>query len=365
MHKPVNYLEISRDALRRNGEKVVNFVGVPVIGVVKCGGYGVSVEEAARAWQAAGVSMFAVSLPREALNLRQAGFKEDILLMSPVADEDTLNDMLQNGIILTVTGLESAKFYSLHAEGCPLRVHVAVDTGMGRFGVSWRDLIQLEAVYSMPGFLFEGIFSHFSSAFERKYRKTRAQLERFEAVTEYLTEKGYPVGVRHIANSCAALRFPQTRLDAVRVGSALVGRVGAAVPLDLEDAAVFQAQVLDRKTLHRGDTTGYASVCCIRKTTGVVAVAIGTENGFGSVKPPDRLPPRHFLGWLLRQLRRNLKPPVVYYDGKRLRLVGRIGNQVTLFDTEGLDIRPGDYVTARAELLIPGQERLFVQPPLH
>lgn len=358
--KPVSYLEVSRDALRRNGERVAEFVGVPVIGVVKCGGYGVSVEEAARAWQAAGAVMFAVSLPREALALRQAGFTEDILLLSPVAEADTLNELLEMGVILTVTGFESARFYSLHGETCPIRVHVAIDTGLGRFGIHWQDRAQLDAVYSMPGFLFEGIFSHFSSAFEPKYRQTKLQLERFTAVTSYLAEKGCPVGLRHIANSAAALRFPETRLDAVRIGSALVGRAGALSPLKLEEAAVFRAQVLDRRTLRRGDTTGYAAVCRVRRSVTVAAVAIGTENGFGRIKPPEGLPLRNFLGWLLGLLRRYLDPPAVYYGGRRLRLVGRIGNQVTLFDAGGLDLRPGDYVEARADLLTPGQERVFV-----
>lgn len=355
-----NYLEVSRDALRRNGESVAAYVGVPVIGVVKCGGCGVSVEEAARAWQAAGVTMFGVSLPREALELRRAGFTEDILLMSPVADEDTLEAMLDHGVILTVSGLESAEFYSVHGGGSFIRVHVAVDTGMGRFGVRWTDTQQLKAIYSQPGLIFEGIFSHFAKSFEKNYRFTKLQLERFLTVTEALTKAGFPVGLRHIAESCAALRFPETRLDAVRVGSALVGRLPVKVPVQLEDAAVFRARVVERKVLLPGDTTGYGAAWKVKKRTEAVVVAIGTHNGFGAGKMPEYVHIWDGPVLLYRMIRGNLRPPCVMYRGKSLPLVGRIGNQYTLFDATGLDIAPGEYVTARTNLLAPGQERVFV-----
>ena len=122
-----NYLEISRSALRRNAAAVREAVQVPVIGVVKCNGYGVTLYEAAAAWQAAGVTMFGVSRPEEALSLRKLGFREEILLLAPVADEDILEQLLENDVILTVTGVENALFYSEATRKYPIRVHVAVD----------------------------------------------------------------------------------------------------------------------------------------------------------------------------------------------------------------------------------------------
>lgn len=351
-----NCLETSREALAQNAETVVQSVGVSVIGVVKCDGCGVGILEAARAWQAAGAAMLAVSLPSEALELRRAGFAEDILLMSPVA-EDTVDEMLENGIILTVTGLETAELYSRHAGQTPARVHVAVDTGMGRFGVRWTDTDQLKAVYRVENLAFEGIFSHFAKGFEKKYRFTKRQLERFLSVTEGLTNSGCPVGLRHIASSHAALRFPETRLDAVRVGSALVGRLLVPVPVKLEDAAVFKARVVERKVLLPGDTTGYGAGCKVKKRTEAVVVAIGTQNGFNHAVMPDHVHFRDVPVLLYRMLRGNLRPPCVTYQGKRLPLVGRIGSQFTLFDASGLEIRPGEYITARTNLLTPGQNR--------
>lgn len=355
-----NYLEISRAALRRNAAAVREAVDVPVIAVVKCDGYGVTVPEAAAAWQAAGVRMFGVSRPEEALTLRRAGFREEILLLSPVADAQTFRLLRENNVILTVSSLENARFCSAHAAGLPVRCHVAVDTGMGRFGISWRDPEQLLAVYDLPGLSFEGIFSHFSRSFEAEFRQTRLQLERFLHVTESLRSAGCPVGIRHIANSCAALRFPETRLDAVRVGSALTGRLCARVPLALENVSVFKARVVDCRFFRPGDTTGYGSYCTVKRPVRAAVVALGREDGFGLTPMPDRLRPRDLAACLRQTLQSRLHPPCVLWGDKVLPLLGRIGNQYTLFDASDADVRPGDLVRWDGSLLLSSCPRRFV-----
>lgn len=355
---PINYLEISREALAYNADAIRNYVQTPIIAVLKCDGYGVSLPEAARIWADHGAAMFAVSQPQEALALRQAGFQQDILLLSPVADAHTLMQMLELGIILTVTGPENARFYQ--SFGQPIRAHIAVDTGMGRFGLRWTDIDAICGIYAMEGFTFEGIFSHFSASFEKTYRKTKLQLDRFLELTDSLDVLGISVGMRHIANSCAALRFPHTRLDAVRIGSAFIGEVGADIPILLKRAGVLKAQVVDSKTLQAGDTTGYASICRVRRDTGAIVVALGHENGIGFLKTPDGFRPRDLAAYMVQLLRNRRNPPWVEYEGQRLPLVGRIGSQYSLFDAGGLTIVPGEYVTAQADMLFPCRERRLV-----
>lgn len=359
--EPHNYLEISRQALYRNALTIQNAVHVPVIGVVKCDGYGLSIPEAARVWQSVGVNLFAVATPDEAVALRQAGFREDILLMTPVSGIETLQVMVRFGVILTVTSPASARFYSQWSrDDQPLRVHVAVDTGMGRFGVRWTDMPQLREIYQTEGLSFEGIFSHFACSFEKTYRKTRLQLERFLKVTGSLSAQGIRPGIRHIANSCAALRFPETHLDAVRIGSALVGRLCVPVDVELEPVATLQAQVVDVKILCPGDTTGYASVCKVRQLTRAVVVAVGEADGFGILGSPDNLPVWDGLAWLKNLLIRRKHPPAVEFQNHSLPLVGRVGSQYTLFDAGDAPIHPGDYVTAPARLLFPARHRRFL-----
>ncbi len=355
-----SFVEISRQALRHNAAQVVDFVDVPLIAVLKCDGYGAGLEEAARAWQFGGAAMFAVSEPEEALRLRELGFREDILLLSPVADREALDALVEQGIILTVTGLSTARFYQDWAGGRPVRVHVAVDTGMGRFGVRWNDREQLDAIYQRFDFRFEGIFSHFAAAFERRYRRTRRQMVRFLKVTSYLRDRGYPIGMRHIANSCAALRFPNTWLDGVRIGSALVGPLCKPTQVELLPAGRLQAQVVDRRLLRRGDTTGYASVCRISRDTSAAVVAVGHECGYGLCSGPDAFGPVELAAYLLRMARLRLRGMYVEYQGRRLPLVGRVGSQYTLFQIGEISPLPGEYVTAPVNLLYCRQSRKYV-----
>ena len=120
-----NYLEISREDLRFNARSVREAVRVPVIGVVKCDGYGVSVLEAAAAWREAGVTMLAVSEPEEALELRKSGAEEGILLLAPVMDAVVLEALLEEGnIILTISGPANADFYAKNKGDKIGRAHV-------------------------------------------------------------------------------------------------------------------------------------------------------------------------------------------------------------------------------------------------
>lgn len=355
-----SYLEISRSDLAANAKTVVDYVGVPVIGVVKCDGYGVSSIEAARAWISAGVDTLAVSDPAEALVLRRAGFDQDILVLAPVADPELVDALLDGGIVLTVSGPDCARRYVQRGKGRPIRAHVAVDTGMGRFGTRWTDIQELLEIYRTQGIAFEGIFSHFAASFAPDRERTMEQLERFLSAVAALEAQGVQVGTRHIANSCAALRFPETRLDAVRSGSALVGRLLASIPVQLRRVGTFKASVVDRRTLRRGDTTGYGSVCAMKKDTEVAVVAIGRYNGFGLVKWPERLRALDALRAIKQIYSLYRHPPVVHYQGRALRVVGRVGTQYTLVETGGTDIAPGSVVTTDADVFFPNAHHRYI-----
>ena len=359
MEQYSNYRLIHRETLLENAKTVADFVGVPVIGVLKCDGYGVGLYNAAAIWKEAGASMLAVSMPEEAISLREAGVQEDILLLAPVADTGILAEILEQNIILTVSDLENACFYRENRGERTVRAHIAVDTGMGRFGFRWTDTQGLEKVYGLEGFSFEGIFSHFAQSFEKEYKFTKMQLERFLSATDYLAEQGIQTGTRHIANSCAALRFADTRLDAVRIGSGLVGALGAPVPIKLKRDITFCAQVVAIKHLEKGDTTGYASLYKAKKPVKAAVVAIGSQCGLGMNPYPDTCRFRDLLSAIKLTAQQYFHPPVVEYQGKKLKLIGRIGSQYTLFDATGTQLQAGQQVTAKVSLLFPGQRRVM------
>lgn len=355
-----NYLEVNRKVLEQNAKALVDYLDTEVIAVVKFDGYGMTIAEAARAWQKAGVRMFAVSESWEALALRQAGFTEEILLMIPVMEPETLKELLAQNIILTVSDLDNARFYQENRGEATVRAHVKVDTGMGRFGVRWTDTEELKEIYKLEGFSFEGIFSHFGKSFEKTYDRTKLQMDRFMGVIDALQAAGINVGTRHIANSCAALRFPQTRLDAVRMGSALVGSLFTESPVPLAAPSTFKAQVIAVKHLRKGDTSGYASVFKAKKDMTVAVVAVGEETGFGMTCIPEPLPLRDFVSYLRSVLNRYLNPPVATFGDEKLPMVGRIGSRHTLFDATGTSVKAGDYVNVKIHLTQCAGERKFI-----
>lgn len=346
-----NYISIRREVLERNARSVMDYMTVPVIGVVKMDGYGMGVAEAAKVWLEAGVNMLAVAEPWEALAIREAGIETDILLMAPVADREIFAALLEKSVIFTVSDLDNAKFYLENAGSQALRAHVKADTGMGRFGVRWTDISQLKQIYALEGIHFEGIFSHFGKSFENEFSMTKLQLERFLGAVQALQDAGIQVGMRHIANSCAALRFPQTHLDAVRMGSALVGALMVSVPVKLETPHTFRARVVAVKDLKAGDTSGYALVYKAKKDMRAAVVGIGTDFGFGMTGAPDPYPVRDLLSYLYHLYLRWKNPPYAVFNGKRLPLIGRIGSQYTTFDATGCEVKPGDWVEVPMSLL--------------
>ena len=259
--------------------------------------------------------------------------------------------MLELGIILTVSDLENAKFYAEFRGEHTVRVHVKVDTGMGRFGIRWNDENELVQVYGLEGLQVEGIFSHFSKSFEDKYDLTGKQLAKFLLAVKKVEEAGFQPGMRHIANSCAALRFPQTRLDAVRLGSAMLGSLLAKSPIYLEPATGFRAQVVAIKELKKGDTLGYTSVCKAKKDTRVAVVAVGFSHGFAMTGAPDPYPIRDFASYIYHLWQRWRNPPQANWYGKRMPLVGRVGSQYTLFEVGDMKIEPGEFVNVKVNLL--------------
>lgn len=351
-----NFIEIRRDILCANAKAVVEAVKVPVIGVLKFDGYFIGITEAAKAWQNAGVTMFAVSESWEALALRKDGFTEDILLMAPVADEKTLAELVTADIILTVGDLENARF--CQANGAK-RVHVKVDTGMGRFGTDYRDVEQIKAIYALEGLCFEGIYSHFGKAYEKTYKLCKQQMDRFQKVLRELDRSGIAVGMRHIASSAAALRFPETWLDAVRVGSALVDGLLCGVPVKLQKAHVCHARVMAVKELQKGDTLGYGSVCKAKRPTKTVVVAVGQETGLGWTGAPEPVPLLDFGVYVFHLLQRYRRPTPVTFNGKGLPMIGRIGTQYTQYDATGVDIKPGDFVQVRIPLISCTAKRIY------
>ena len=197
--------------------------GVPVIGVVKCDAYGTGLLPVSRILLEEGVSALAVLHFREAEALRCAGIGAPILMLTPAVTPAQADAVLRLDLTASVDGAQSCALLESAAEraGRTVPVHLMLDTGFGRYG--WlpdgTDAL-LRDLKCCSRLRVEGIYSHLQDAYTARAAGVGRQLALFTSTADALERAGLSVGTRHLAATAAALRFPETRLDAVRVGSA-------------------------------------------------------------------------------------------------------------------------------------------------
>jgi alanine racemase len=261
----VSRSEITVDlgALRRNVERLrAAAAPAELWAVVKADAYGHGALDASRAALEAGASALCVATAREGAALRAVLPEPRILVMSPLAaGEDGLARQAR---------LEVALSTPQAPEG--VDVHLKVDTGMGRWGMS------LEEAHSAPRDRVVGVMSHLATADAEDPTFARAQIERFvEVAAEFA---GVPA---HLANSAGALRFPDARFDAVRCGIAVYGLSPFGddpAAHDLEPVMSWRSAVALVRTLVPGESTGYGRRFVAERATRIGIVPVGYADGF-------------------------------------------------------------------------------------
>jgi alanine racemase len=170
------------------------------------------------------------------------------------------------------------------ARGQRARVHLKIDTGMERIGVHWYSAEGLlEASLRCPNVDVVGIFSHFANADTPDLSHARLQLERFLTVLDFYQRRSLRPPTRHIANSAAILRLPESHLDLVRPGIALYGVYPSPdVPrsLPLRPALTWRSRVVYFKVVRAGDPVSYGSTWTPSQMTRVVTVPVGYGDGY-------------------------------------------------------------------------------------
>lgn len=329
---------VQKEQIRENYRLLKEKAGVPVIPVLKANGYGLGAEGLFELLKEE-ASLMAVSRLEEALPLCGRGV--EILVLSCYESEEFARIALEKELTVAVGSLDFAKLLSSLAEK-PVRVHVKVDTGMGRFGFMPHQIDEMAAVFALPNIEVTGIFSHLSAAFLRD-GSAEVQLGRFNGVVTALQERGLTIPMRHIANTSAAFR-EGFALDAVRIGSALTGRSPVKLGLPLQRVGRAEAEVLSVRTLPAGSNLGYGNVCRLKKETTVAVVAAGTADGFAPGERHDLYRFADICRYLFHDLKLFLKKPVVYgrVGEQRAPMLGRPATTHSFFDVTGLACKPGD-----------------------
>ena len=226
------WAEIDLDALRHNFAYIRQAVGGPVCAVVKADAYGHGDVATAKTIQQAGVAGFAVSSLGEGHHLRHHGITIPILILG-YADPAHAATLAEDDIATACFSTEYAQALSAAAvqAGVRVKVHIKIDTGMGRIGFAVRSgfeetIREVEALYALPGLAICGIFQHFAVADSDApddLAYTEEQYDLFTRVVDRLQADGYATGTVHCANSAAQLRHPEWRRDMTRAGIILYG----------------------------------------------------------------------------------------------------------------------------------------------
>ncbi len=279
---------IDLEAIKFNFRQIRCLVGpnVKMCPAVKADGYGHGAIHVSRTAVDAGAEMLAVATIDEGIELRQSGIEIPILLLQCPSSAD-IPDIMANSIIPIACDLSFASELSRQAlaVGKRAKVHIKVDTGMGRVGVQECETLDFAAkLAGMPGLEIEGIFTHLPSADENDDQTfTREQIRRFHKITLDLDALGVRIPIRHAANSAAILNFPEAYFDMVRPGIISYGlydtdQVGR--PVELRPAMTLKTGIVFLKELPPGRTVSYGRTFSATRRTLVATLPIGYADGY-------------------------------------------------------------------------------------
>jgi alanine racemase len=311
------WAEVDLSALRANLKLFRSRMprGVRLMFVVKANGYGHGAQACARAAEEARLAdWLGVSSVEEGVALREAGIKLPILVLGSLFPFESFLAAVEHKLTPTVASLESARRLVEAAKTTGRRVdcHVKVETGMGRIGVSPAAAVAVvEFLKSRPQVRVEGIYTHFACA-DTDAAFTRRQFKLFKEAFDSLR-----IPLKHSANSAAALRFPETRLDMVRPGLALYGLYPGFTPvLTLKTKLVFI------KTVAKGASISYGAAYRSKRVARIATLPIGYGDGWA---------------------RANGRGGQALVGGKRCPIVGRVTMDMTMLDVTSVpQARVGD-----------------------
>ena len=301
MDNPLIWVEVDLNAIAENVRELrrVTEPGARLMAVVKANGYGHGAVEVAQCALRNGAELLGVARIEEGIQLRNAGIDVPILIFSYTPPSST-GRLLKFDLAQTVFSHETAEALSEAAisEGKRLRVHIKVDTGMGRLGLLPEGLLagvpgtaqegesavqEALSISRLQGLNSEGIFTHFAAADSADKSYARRQLEIFLDYTDRLRREGLDFPIRHAANSAALIDLPESHLDLVRPGIALYGLAPSQeVERDrvlLRPAMTLKTKIIQLKKVPAEFAVSYGMTYKTPKPTTIATLPAGYADG--------------------------------------------------------------------------------------
>ena len=304
---------------------------VRIMAVIKADGYGHGAYEVSRVALQEGASMLGVASLEEGLELRKKGIKSPILILG-YTDPRQNRLLLEYDLTPAISHWEAALSLSQQAvaAGKKVPVHVKLDTGMSRLGLREPAGIisLLEKLSALPGIRLEGLFTHFATADEMEKDFMEEQLEKFKAVIREGEKKGIHIPLKHAANSAAAINFPESHLDMVRIGIGMYGYYPSdevsREKIKLCPVLSLKSRIVLLKKIPSGTPVSYGRTFTAATETLVAVVPLGYGDGYS------------------RRLSNN---GVMLVRGRKVPVIGRVCMDLTMLDVGAVpDVQEGDEV---------------------
>jgi alanine racemase len=279
--------EVNLEALRHNLRAVKRHAGgARVWAVLKADGYGHGAPAVARTLERAGADGFCVALLEEGIELREAGIKKPILVMGGYYGA-AHQEVVMHGLLPVVHDIAEVEGFARLVRGGmlagPIDVHLKVDTGMARLGVTLDALAPLaQKLADTKEVRVTGLMTHLASADAPSDEQTKEQMQRLDEATALLAQRGLHPTLRHAANSAAIARA-QARLDAVRPGIAIFGVAprcdGQPLLSDLRQVMRVRSEIVDLREVKAGDPVGYGALWRAPRPSRIATIPIGYADG--------------------------------------------------------------------------------------
>jgi len=326
------WVDIDLDALRDNYGEIRRHIPATtgIMTVIKADGYGYGAFPMARLYGELGARYLAVAILSEAMQLRRKGIDTPILILG-YTEPGSFETLIKRNITQTVYSADMAKALSDEAVrlGKTARIHIKIDTGMGRLGFApgQETVEEIKSIAALPGICLEGLFTHLSVADENDRPYTDGQIDAFLQIARDLEEAGIHIPLKHIANSAATVLFPRAHQDMVRPGLILYGYAMGPVAeggFRLKPSLTLKSRIAHVKTMEAGQSISYGRTYEAKGGERVATVPIGYADGY----------PRSLS---------NIGEVLV--GGKRARILGRVCMDQLMVDVSAVpDAKVGDEV---------------------
>ena len=315
----MNKLVINKENLLQNVQKIKEHAQtnlpddkgnpVKIIVVVKSNAYGLELKQYVQFMVNQGFDFFAVSTVQEAVEFRKLGFTQQVLMLSSTGIKEEIKTLIENNIIITIGSKETVDAVCTISKEMPekkIKAHIKIDTGFGRYGFVYdnrEEMVEaLKKLQKEKNIEIQGTFTHFSNAYyDEKY--TKQQFQRFINCIEVLKMNNINTGMLHVCNSSAFIKFPEMHLNAVRIGSAFVGKLAFQNNIGLKKVAKLESQVAEIKEVPKGFNIGYSNAYRTKKKTKVAIIPCGYINGVDVQVGRDMFRPVDKFRYIIRDIK--------------------------------------------------------------